>query len=98
MPVGVADVVEIVVLAAGAHALLRRGGARVGARLLAGEDVLELHHPGADVNIKVGSLRGTSGEDGTDRVAVPGEEIQEGRADLIDAAHDVALAHPDLQA
>ena len=47
MPGGVADVVEVVVLAAGAHALLRGGGALVGARLLAGEDVLELHHAGA---------------------------------------------------
>ena len=65
MPRRVADVVEVVVLAAGAHALLRGGGARVGARLLAGEDVLELHHAGADVNISVGSLRGTSGDDGT---------------------------------
>jgi hypothetical protein len=43
---GVADIVEVVVLAAGAHAFLRRGGARIGALLLAGEDVLELHHAG----------------------------------------------------
>ena len=41
---GVADIVEVVVLAAGAHAFLRGGGARVGALLEAGEDVLELHH------------------------------------------------------
>ena len=27
---GIADVVEVVVLAAGAHAFLRRGGARIG--------------------------------------------------------------------
>ena len=31
---GVADIVEVVVLAAGAHALLRRGGAREGPLLL----------------------------------------------------------------
>ncbi len=43
---GVADVVEVVVLAAGAHAFLRGDGARVGSLLEAGEDVLELHHPG----------------------------------------------------
>ena len=42
----IADVVEVVVLAAGAQALLRRGGARVAALLLAGEQVLELHHAG----------------------------------------------------
>ena len=41
---GVADILEVVVLAAGAHALLRRRGAHVGPLLQAGEDVLELHH------------------------------------------------------
>ncbi len=41
---GVADIVEVVVLAAGAHAFLRGGGARIGTLLQAGEDVLELHH------------------------------------------------------
>ena len=41
---GVADIVQVVVLAAGAHAFLRRGGADVGPLLLPGEDVLELHH------------------------------------------------------
>ena len=46
MPRGVADILEVVVLAAGAHAFLRRGGARIGALLGAGEDVLELHHAG----------------------------------------------------
>ena len=40
------DVVEIVVLAADPHALLRRGGARVVALLAAEEHVLELVHPG----------------------------------------------------
>ena len=43
---GVADIVEVVVLAAGAHAFLRGGGALVGPLLDAGEDVLELHHAG----------------------------------------------------
>src|SRR5437868_6762987 len=40
------DLVEIVVLAAGAHALLRRRRALVAAGLGAGEHVLELHHAG----------------------------------------------------
>ena len=44
MPGGIADVLEIVVLAAGAHAALRRGGAGIAARVLAKEHVLELHH------------------------------------------------------
>src|SRR3546814_12959307 len=46
VPGGVADVLEIVVLAAGADAFLRGGRAPVGPRLRAGEDVLELHHAG----------------------------------------------------
>jgi hypothetical protein len=41
---GVADVLEVVVLAAGAHAFLRGGGAGVGALVEAEEDVLELVH------------------------------------------------------
>jgi hypothetical protein len=41
-----ADLVEVVVLAAGAHALLRARRALVAARLGAGEHVLELHHAG----------------------------------------------------
>ena len=91
VPRGVADVVEVVVLAAGAHALLRGGRARVGARLLAGEDVLELHHAG------VGEHQGRVVARHQRRrrhhlVAVLGEEIEERRADLIDAAHDVLLS------
>ena len=42
---GIADVVEIVVFAAGADAFLRRRGAKIRALLDAGENVLELHHP-----------------------------------------------------
>ena len=41
-----ADVLEVVVLAADAHALLRRGRARVVARLAAEEHILELVHAG----------------------------------------------------
>src|SRR5690606_27566430 len=43
---GVADVFQIVVLAAGTHALLAAGGAAVGALLQAQETILELIHPG----------------------------------------------------
>ena len=43
---GVADVFQIVVLAAGAQAALRGGRAAVGALVLAQKHVLELHHAG----------------------------------------------------
>ena len=46
VPAGVADILEIVVLAAGAHAALATGGAYVRAFLLSQEHVLELHHAG----------------------------------------------------
>ncbi len=44
--IGEAHVLQVVMFAAGAHALLRRGGARVVALLDAEEDVLELIHAG----------------------------------------------------
>ncbi len=43
---GIADIVEVVVLAAGAHAFLRGDRRGIGTRLKAREDVLELHHAG----------------------------------------------------
>ena len=43
------------------------------------------------VNIRVGSLRGTSGDDGTHLVALAREIAQKGRPDLVDAAHPI---HP----
>ena len=44
VPRGIADIVEIVVLAPGAHAFLRGGGARRGPRFQPGKDVLERDH------------------------------------------------------
>jgi len=48
VPRGVTDVVQIVVLAARAHAFLRRGRPRIGPLFGTREHVLELHHPGVD--------------------------------------------------
>ena len=45
MPVGEADVLQIVVLPARAHALLRSCGARIVALLQSEKDVFELVHP-----------------------------------------------------
>src|SRR5262249_607160 len=61
MPAGVADVIEIVVLAARANALLAAGGSVVGALFAAEEDVLELVHPRIDER-SVGSWAGISDE------------------------------------
>ena len=83
---GVADIVEVVVLAAGAHAFLRRGRARVGALLEAGEDVLELHHAGIGEHQR----RIVARHQRRRRhhlVAVLAEIIEEARPDLVDAAH-----------
>ncbi len=61
---GVADIVEVVVLAAGTHAFLHRGGAAVGRFSAPVNRFLNCTMP-ALVNSRVGSLRGTSGEDDT---------------------------------
>ena len=45
MPIGESDIFQIVVLAAGAHALLRSGGARVVALLQPQKNVFKLVHP-----------------------------------------------------
>ena len=48
VPRGIADIVEIVMLAPRAHAFLRAGRGDIGPRFQPGEDVLERHHPGVD--------------------------------------------------
>ena len=83
---GVADIVEVVVLAAGAHAFLRRGRAHIGALLQAGEDVLELHHAGIGEHQRRIISR-HKGRRRHDLVAVVAEIIEEARPDLVDAAH-----------
>ena len=54
VPGGVADIVEIVVLAAGANAFLHTGGPGVVALFRPGEEILELHH--ARVGEKQGGI------------------------------------------
>jgi hypothetical protein len=78
---GVADVVEVVVLAAGADALLRRGGTGVRALVEAQEHVLELVHPGVGEQQRriVARHHRRGGDDG---VALRFEELQEGRTDF----------------
>ncbi len=84
---GIADIVEVVVLAAGAHALLRRRRADVGALLDPGEDILELHHAGVgehEGRIVARHERARR----NDGVVVPAEELEKVRSDVVDAAHE----------
>ena len=91
MPRGVADIVEIVVLAAGAHAFLRRHRAVVRALFKAGEDVLELHHAGiGEHQRRVVARHERRRRHGL--MTVTDEEIHEALADLVDAAHWVNAA------
>ena len=78
---GIADVLQVVVLAACAHAALRGGGALVGARFLAEEDVLELHHAriGKQQGGVVARHQRARGHHG---VAALGEKFQEFAADF----------------
>ena len=81
MPRRVADILQIVVLAAGAHAALRARGARIVARLLAEKHILELHHAG----IGEQQRRIVARDERTrrhDRMAVLAEKLQEARPDF----------------
>ena len=83
---GVADVVEVVVLAAGAHAFLAGGGAHVVAVLEPGEDVLELHHAGVrEHQRRVVARHQRRGRH--DPVLGLGEVVEEGGADVVEARH-----------
>ena len=83
---GVADVVEVVVLAARAHAFLRGHRAVVAARLGAGEDVLELHHAGVGEQqrrVVAGHQRARR----HDLMAVTAEILQKRRANIVRGLH-----------
>jgi hypothetical protein len=85
--VGVPHLLEVVVLAAGAHALLRRGGAAVVAVLEAEEGALELHHP--RVREEEGGIVGRDERRGRHlAVGALHEEIEEATADLIGSHRD----------
>ncbi len=91
MPGGIADVVEVVVLAAGAHAFLRAHGAHIGALLDAGEDILELHHARiGEHQCRVVARHERGG--GHDLVAGLGKIVEEARSDFVDAAHVIPRA------
>ena len=76
-----ADLVEVVVLAAGAHALLRGRRALVRALLGAGEHVLELDHPGVGEQQRR-VVGGHERARGHDLVALALEELEKSSADV----------------
>ncbi len=82
---GVADAVEVVVLAAGADAFLRGGRAGDGALLLAGEDVLELDHARVGEHQR-GVVPGNERARGHDLVVVTAEKLEEPGADVFETA------------
>jgi hypothetical protein len=86
MPRGIADVVEVVMLAAGAHAFLRGHGADIGPLLQSGEQILELHHAGIGEHQGRVVARHKRGG-GHDLVARLGVIVEKARPDLVDAAH-----------
>ena len=94
---GVADVVEIVVLAAGAHAFLAGGGADVVAVLEPGEDVLELDHArvGEHQRRVVARHQGRAGDDA---VVVSAEIVEKGRANVVQARHGFGRARRPVHA
>jgi hypothetical protein len=77
---GVTHVLEVVVLAAGADALLRRRRAAVGPLVEAEEDILELVHAGVGEEQRR-VVAGHHGTGGDDLVPLRGEVVQEGGAD-----------------
>jgi hypothetical protein len=96
MPRGVADVFQIVVLAAGAQRLLRRRRPRVRPRLASGEHILELDHARVDEQQRriVGRHQARCAHDG---MAVVFEELQELVADLCAFHCGMALAGAPLE-
>ena len=87
---GVADIVQVVMLAAGAHAFLarRRGLVRTGFE--PGEDILERHHAGVDEHQRRIVLRHQRRR-GDDQVVLALEVVEEGAADLIEARHGLHI-------
>ena len=78
---GIADIVQIVVLAAGADAFLDGGGAGIGPLFGTGEQVLELHH--ARIGEQQGGIVARDQGRGWHRLVAPlGEEFHKSGADV----------------
>ena len=86
VPRRVADIVQVIVLAARAHAFLRSRGAAVVTGFDPGEQVLELHHAGIGEH-QCRIVAGHQGAGLDHAVAIAPVEIKKGRADIIQRRH-----------
>ena len=93
---GVAHIVEVVVLAAGAHAFLRRRRAQEGGLLGAGEHVLERHHAGIGEHQRRIVARHQRAR-GHHLVIVLGKEVEESRTDIVGAGVAPSWYGPTLR-
>ena len=87
---GVADIVEIVVLAPGADAFLRTRRTRRGRGFEPRERVLERHHAGVDEHQR-GIAERHQRRAGNFRMFVTGEIVEETAADVVGRSHDRAV-------
>ncbi len=90
------DVFQVVVLAAGADALLGRGGPHVVALLPSQEEVLELVHPGVGEE-QGGVVVRDQGRGRNDGVAVLFEIVQKTLADLVTGDHESSVCLSSLR-
>ena len=91
VPRGEPDIVQVIVLATGAHAFLRGRGRGIGAFFNAGKHVLELHHARiGEHQRRVVARHQRAGRDFL--MTVLGKEVEEGRTDFIHAAHIAPLS------
>ncbi len=88
--IGEADIFEVVVLAPGAHAFLRGGGALVVALLEAEENVLELVHARIGKK-KRGVAYGHKGGAAHHAMSVGGKKFQKSAADFVTCRHQWVL-------
>src|SRR5690606_29190890 len=87
---GEADIVEVIVLAAGAHAFLRRRRRGIGPLFNASEDVLELHHAGIGEHQRgIVTRHERAGCHGF--MAVTGKVIDKARTEIVYAGHQLAF-------
>ena len=96
VPRGIADIVEVIMLAARAHAFLAGYRPAIGPRFEAREDILERHHARINEHERGIILRHKRRRR---HAFMPGlaEIIDEGSADVVGRSHDAALRRAGLE-